>query len=69
MSSVFGDDDHDADNENETSRLDEQRVQGEDWVHDIDALSAEFSRKWEMSELEDIDFIVHSEQKPMYDDE
>ena len=39
------------------------------WNAAIDALSAEFSRKWEMNELEDIDFIVQPEQKPMHDDE
>jgi hypothetical protein len=39
------------------------------WNAAIDALSAEFSRKWEMNELDDIDFIVHPEQKPMHDDE
>ena len=39
------------------------------WNAAIDALSAEFSRKWEMNELEDIDFIVQPDQKPMHDDE
>jgi hypothetical protein len=39
------------------------------WNAAIDALSAEFSRKWEMNELEDIDFIVQPEHKPMHDDE
>jgi hypothetical protein len=39
------------------------------WNAAIDALSAEFSRKWEMDELDDIDFIVQPEQKQMYDDE
>ena len=39
------------------------------WNAAIDALSVEFSRKWEADELDDIDFIVHPEQKQMYDDE
>jgi hypothetical protein len=39
------------------------------WNAAIDALSAEFSRKWEMNELEDIAFIVHPEREPMHDDE
>ena len=50
-SSVFGDD---ADHENETtSRLmarDEQRVQGEDWVHDIDQIHKEFVKAaWDVT--------------------
>ena len=56
MSSVFGDDDHDADHENETtSRLmarDEQRrVQVcEDWVHDIENIHKEFVKAaWDVT--------------------
>jgi len=39
------------------------------WNAAIDAMSAEFARKWEMNELADIPLIIQPSNEPMEDKE